>query len=492
MTTLRHKESGELSSIIDKQLASLPLTAHEVERLQVLLKDPLHMRHYLESMELEASMPDAVENADLEELVSSPKKTARYRWPLAIGAAAAAFILFAAGRFSAPEQKPSIALEISPATTEISTHKHAQITGMFGVRWTETADNALHPEKIRIDSGLVELTYETGVSVVIEGPADYCITGSNDGVLAYGKFVANVPKGAEGFTVDYPMGKVVDLGTEFGVDLSQKGDLSVGVFKGKVELHTKGSDHVSLIEEDHALNHSPNSPDTISSIPFDRDSYVRSVPSREFSWSMDSKLMVEKSFDVSHLMWKPGGYRVVIKWMFGAYAAKLSHASLWLDDQLITEDLHRGVTGKIHLTQDNIYNLKVEPKDYEKGKWMLKVRFTPLLDDSGREMDTQGTLLFEEGLAFKATTEDFIGRWQYTHDGNNWERHIHPDKTIDLYKNGVLQSGFKKSQWLVENGIMKVEVPDIKEFETHLLRDAKTMIFINKNYRNAIKTEQMK
>lgn len=489
MTPLTHRVQDELRTIVDKQLASLPLSSQEVQRLQELLREDEHMQYYLQSMELDAYLPDAVENADLAELISLPKQTTRFRWQLAIGIAAVACIMFVAGWITAFKPKAPTPLTVTPSPTKILPKKNAQITSMFGVRWGETSGYTHHPEKIVIESGLVELTYETGVSVIIEGPADYTITGINDGLLTYGKFVANVPKGAEGFTVKYPMGKVVDLGTEFGVDLTQNGELSIGVFKGKVELHTNGSDHVSLIEESHALNLSSSTPGRVSSIPFDRDSYIRTVPSREFSWFINSKKTIEKTFDVSHLIWKPGDYRIVMKWMSGYHAANLSNATLWLDGKMISSDLHNGTTGSVKYTQDNIYQFKISPNDFKKGNWELKVQIKPIGDDPSQKINTKGTLLFEEGLAFKATSQDFIGCWRYTHDGGTWERHINSNGSIDLYLDGVLKTGFTKSHWEVENGILKVWIPHKLEYETHLLRDAKTMIFINKNYRNAVKIE---
>src|SRR6185503_11398906 len=55
-----------------------------------------------------------------------------------------------------------------------------------------------------------------------------------------GTLTAHVEKGAEGFTVDTPRTTVVDLGTDFGIDVTDHGSTDVVVFKGAVDLHSSG------------------------------------------------------------------------------------------------------------------------------------------------------------------------------------------------------------------------------------------------------------
>ena len=70
-------------------------------------------------------------------------------------------------------------------------------------------------DRIFIETGLVELTYANSVRMTLEGPADYHVLDEISGGLDAGKIYTTVPKGAEGFCVDYAQGSVVDLGTEF-------------------------------------------------------------------------------------------------------------------------------------------------------------------------------------------------------------------------------------------------------------------------------------
>jgi hypothetical protein len=56
----------------------------------------------------------------------------------------------------------------------------------------------------------------------------------NEARLLHGSLTARVPQRARGFTVYSPRGKVVDLGTEFGLSVDESGGTAVRVFEGEV------------------------------------------------------------------------------------------------------------------------------------------------------------------------------------------------------------------------------------------------------------------
>lgn len=88
---------------------------------------------------------------------------------------------------------------------------------------------------ITLNQGVAELELPSGVKAIIEGPATFRLTGKNRLDLAGGHSWFHVPPGAEGFTVTEPRFEVVDLGTEFGIDLREDLPASVHVLAGKVE-----------------------------------------------------------------------------------------------------------------------------------------------------------------------------------------------------------------------------------------------------------------
>lgn len=89
---------------------------------------------------------------------------------------------------------------------------------------------------LRFDSGRLTLAFLSGVSVHIEGPADITLQDSERITCRRGNVRAHVNQGAEGFTIETPGGAVVDLGTEFGVNVEGEGKTQVVVYQGQAEL----------------------------------------------------------------------------------------------------------------------------------------------------------------------------------------------------------------------------------------------------------------
>ena len=101
-------------------------------------------------------------------------------------------------------------------------------------------------DRISLTSGAVLVRYDTGAKAVLEGPAEYRVTGKNDGFLRLGRLLATVEtKTAHGFTVDTPPGRIIDLGTEFGVDVNASSDARIDVFEGRVEVETHSPSDIS-------------------------------------------------------------------------------------------------------------------------------------------------------------------------------------------------------------------------------------------------------
>ena len=110
-------------------------------------------------------------------------------------------------------------------------------------KWKLDAGSHLKPgQQVRITRGQVELAFDKGAEVVLVGPAAFIVSSANSAHLILGGLTAQVPDTASGFQVDTPHGKVVDLGTEFGLIVDDFGSTEVGVFKGKVLTHAHRSD----------------------------------------------------------------------------------------------------------------------------------------------------------------------------------------------------------------------------------------------------------
>ena len=82
--------------------------------------------------------------------------------------------------------------------------------------------------------GVAQVELVDGVTLILEGPVDYELIHGNSGSLKRGKLRAHVPKVAIGFTVGLPMGEVIDLGTDFGVEVHEEESAELYVYRGKV------------------------------------------------------------------------------------------------------------------------------------------------------------------------------------------------------------------------------------------------------------------
>jgi hypothetical protein len=140
-----------------------------------------------------------------------------------------------------------------------------QITGVFDPRWVDRSAAAIEHASVPLGgryalaSGLIEITYNTGVKVILQGPCVYRVDSRASGFLEIGKMTARVDTKAEGgrrkaeqsasdnlsplsplpsplFSVRTPSAVISDLGTEFGVEVDASGASQAHVFRGKVEV----------------------------------------------------------------------------------------------------------------------------------------------------------------------------------------------------------------------------------------------------------------
>jgi ferric-dicitrate binding protein FerR (iron transport regulator) len=98
--------------------------------------------------------------------------------------------------------------------------------------------NELQPVKsVKIASGATELELPGVGKVIIEGPSDFELIGPKSARLTRGRIKFRITEETgRGFVVKTPYGEVTDLGTEFGLDVSEKGKAGLVVFEGAVDL----------------------------------------------------------------------------------------------------------------------------------------------------------------------------------------------------------------------------------------------------------------
>lgn len=107
---------------------------------------------------------------------------------------------------------------------------------------TYTTGSALPKGWLKIREGTLRLDFYSGARVFLQGPASLELISQDLARLDQGKLVASVPPPAEGFTVLSDQLRIVDRGTEFGMNVNTPGDCEVHVFDGEVEVHGDTSD----------------------------------------------------------------------------------------------------------------------------------------------------------------------------------------------------------------------------------------------------------
>lgn len=497
------KPSAELIQLVEKSRSKV-ISGPENARLEVLLKDEQALDYYLDMASLEAGLTILGEEA-----TGRPRNIVpfvqKYAAPLLAAVATVMFMFgFWSGKIGEAETSAgSLVTNDDPAAKSGSL---AKISSIVGVEWDGDPTDLLLEQgsrPIKFKSGLVEVTFRSGVRALVEGPAEIQVTGVNQAYLTSGRLVADVPKGAEGFTVDHAQGKLIDLGTEFAMNVQDEAPVEVGVYRGEVEVYNGPDGEAFKIIENHAVQHGFSIDEGIKSVPFERDNYVRRLPSSEFAWKFPDVApneVVTKEFDVSHLVWKAGEYRAIIKWMDGRDGVSINRVDLYCDGVMVAEDVHRGSTGLKEFTSNNVYSLTLDDEDVRKGDWTLKLQMQVILDEqlgaSGVPADSIGLVLFEGDSKIRAKDEDFIGTWEYRHDGDIHRREFHSDQTATYYLNGERFPDFDGSTWHLEDNILILKLP-VNEglgrteeiLERHLMRDHKELIFETLPYRNGQRVE---
>ena len=171
----------------------------------------------------------------------------------------------------------------------------AQLTQLIGVLESESTGHhyysgkAIYSEVCTLSKdGFVELIFPSQVRAVVEGPARFEIPGFNQVHLLEGKLFAHVPTEGIGFTINSPSARIVDLGTEFGLEVWADGATDVYTYEGKVQLVGHSSrreiDKPVIVSADEArqVDHSGQ---TISHLEFDTQKFVRQFDSKSnFIW----------------------------------------------------------------------------------------------------------------------------------------------------------------------------------------------------------------
>lgn len=185
-----------------------------------------------------------------------------------------------------------------PCPSPLAAHASivGQVTGLVDCQWADPATETFEGASVALgrryalSSGLIEISYDSGAKVLLQGPTTYIVESDASGYLAVGKLTAKLEKRGEArgergenlagnassrrsslstihhplstasspqspipnpslptthyplFTIKTPTAIVTDLGTEFGVEVDSFGATQSHVFRGTVRVELIGRD----------------------------------------------------------------------------------------------------------------------------------------------------------------------------------------------------------------------------------------------------------
>lgn len=163
----------------------------------------------------------------------------------------------------------------------------ARLADTVNAKWGQMVSPVLKGDRLSVpgypmflQEGIVELLFDNDARVVIEAPAEFQILAEDRIGLQFGKLYATVPQEAIGFSVYTENAKIVDLGTEFGVQVDQEATTELHVIKGRINLLAGATNKVSMnVHQGNAKAVSANSAAAID-IPLRETKFIRNINSK--------------------------------------------------------------------------------------------------------------------------------------------------------------------------------------------------------------------
>ena len=235
-----------IDALIDGEIPDADVLRLEAE----MSIDPAVRSAYYERLELSVLLENTLE-AEVVSMEATASTRTWSKWGLsAMGAAAAVALvsgIFLGGEFGSAS---------GTSVAEKQATGFGVLVGQVDATWSNDTNlkegDLVPPGPLQLLSGVAQIELFSGVSVVVEGEAAFEIHSPMDVSMGAGKLRARVPEAAQGFRVRSTEGDVVDLGTEFAINV-MAGQSEVHVLDGEVEWHPKEG-ATQLLDGGQAMN----------------------------------------------------------------------------------------------------------------------------------------------------------------------------------------------------------------------------------------------
>ena len=241
------------------QLLDDSISAADFDRLQAAIEHDERAREaYLQAVGLTESLgevaveshAEATPEASAESKFEAKSNASPARWSLLQLALAASLLMavgagaFWAGTWNRTAES-GVGLAASLETTEARIAGHATLRRAVSLKWPQGAVRRLEGDVLpngifAFEEGVAEIDFFCGATVIVEGPAKLDIESDWSVQVTRGRLRANVPPAAQGFVVKAADSEIIDLGTEFALEVGEE-SVRVAVIDGEVKL--RGGQH---------------------------------------------------------------------------------------------------------------------------------------------------------------------------------------------------------------------------------------------------------
>ena len=244
----------ELDRLIQAHLNST-ITADEFADLDRQLRnDPAARLAWRRAANVDGALRDWAAQEHTLAAWSAPQPRRRWIWDTPLRAMAAGLAIAAGVLAWNFRPKGTLTAAIAQSAPEKTAQGCAVLTQAAGAEWATTMRPArlgdiLNTGSLILNQGLAQIEFFSGATLLVEGPAEFQIVSPWEVTWRHGKARVHVPPAARGFRLQTPGMKLVDLGTEFGVEVNRATlDARVAVFSGEVVAHPVTGPQLNLRE----------------------------------------------------------------------------------------------------------------------------------------------------------------------------------------------------------------------------------------------------
>lgn len=244
-------ESNDELDLLVSVLIDRALSPAQADRLQHLLESSPAVARYQELLDNHEALctiyPGEIYAESMDQIVQPTGQMrsawsdlfSRHRWWIAVsmlGIVGLAGYFLGADRELAPVQS----IVTAGRDVEQTVQGHATLRRSVDLKWARQGTayregDVISAGRLQFDAGVAEIDFFCGATLIVEGPAVMDVQSDWSVQLIEGRLRANVPPAARGFTIQAADSDIVDLGTEFALEVTAQ-NARVEVIDGEVKL----------------------------------------------------------------------------------------------------------------------------------------------------------------------------------------------------------------------------------------------------------------